>query len=344
MCSKTFLPWVWLGAALLAGAARGQTVVLEENVASANDYVALSEVARLEGGSGATLSRFAEIYLGPVPGVYDREFIRSRMSRHGFDVAGLVFAGAEAVRVEHARSSAPARLPGSDPKAAGISVREDSRKLVERAVEDHVRQWVGNRVEDAEVEVGRIDWPQGISAGDRIESAWVAEEGVPERGNALFHVRVRTSEGRTFDVSVEASPRYYVRQIVARTDLAKGRVLVRSDLSSRIVATDDPIAGETSDPDALVGKRLAAPVTAGKPVLFARVEAVPVVRKGSRVRVIYRGDGFTIESIAKAQEDAAIGDAVLVQNPSSRKEFRARAIGPGTVEISASEPTGNNER
>jgi flagella basal body P-ring formation protein FlgA len=68
------------------------------------------------------------------------------------------------------------------------------------------------------------------------------------------------------------------------------------------------------------------------------VETVPVVRRGRRVRVVYRGRGFTLETSARALGDGTIGEWIEIENQTSRKRLRALVLGPGTVLIDATHP------
>ena len=322
----------------LAGAASGQTVVLAEKASCPNDFVALAEVAELRGADARLAAKFGEIYLGAVPGVYDRDVVRARMARYGFDGAAIRFEGAGTVRVEKGTAPRVAAIPASTaggPAPARSPRASEADRLVLRAVDDHVRRWVGERVDDATFELDSIDWPDGAPEATNLESAWVERE-EPGNPTTRLTVQVKAARGAVSVAIVRARVRYFTQQIVARTDLPSGRILGATDFSTRIAAVVDPANQTPLAKEALLGRRLVRALREGEPIGLGHVETVPIVERGKLVRILYRGEGFSIEATGKAEGDAGIGEWVMVRNvkSDSRKQpIRARAIGPGTVEV-----------
>ena len=80
----------------------------------------------------------------------------------------------------------------------------------------------------------------------------------------------------------------------------------------------------------LVARR---PLRAGSVVSLRDVTAPMVIKAGDLVTLTYENDGITLSLQAKAMAAAALGDAVMVENPTSRKVVQAVASGPGTAVV-----------
>lgn len=72
---------------------------------------------------------------------------------------------------------------------------------------------------------------------------------------------------------------------------------------------------------------------AGTPIFEGDIEAVPVVAKGSRIDLIYRGTAIRLSVVAKAMEDGRVGEVIPVRNLQSKRQVYATVLDDSTVII-----------
>lgn len=85
--------------------------------------------------------------------------------------------------------------------------------------------------------------------------------------------------------------------------------------------------------DQLQGQVLNRPLAAGALLLSTALAAERVVRRGQAVTLISGSGAFQVRAQGKALSDAAVGDALRVENPSSRRVVQGRVQTDGTVQI-----------
>lgn len=72
---------------------------------------------------------------------------------------------------------------------------------------------------------------------------------------------------------------------------------------------------------------------AGTPIFEGDLEAVPVVAKGSRIDLVYKGTSIRLSVIAKAMEDGRVGEVIPVRNLQSKRQVYATVLDDSTVII-----------
>lgn len=72
---------------------------------------------------------------------------------------------------------------------------------------------------------------------------------------------------------------------------------------------------------------------AGTPIFEGDLETVPVISKGSRVDLIFKGSAIRLTVVAKAMEDGRIGDMIPVRNLQSKRQVYATVLDDSTVVI-----------
>ena len=94
-----------LGLFLGTPVASAQTITLQTSAATERSHVTLGEVARIVSDDPSVTAGLAGIFLGKVPGSYDREWIRLRLSQSGVKTQDLRFEGAPSVQVRRGTSA-----------------------------------------------------------------------------------------------------------------------------------------------------------------------------------------------------------------------------------------------
>jgi len=117
--------------------------------------------------------------------------------------------------------------------------------------------------------------------------------------------------------------------VTASSTLKRGSQLSASDL----VIKD---AGGVAKADILaeyVGKELARTIYNGSPIRQNDVKEPVMVRRNSRVNMIYRLGRLEITATGRALQEGALGDMVTVINLDSRKKVDGVVTARGTVEM-----------
>lgn len=106
-----------------------------------------------------------------------------------------------------------------------------------------------------------------------------------------------------------------------------GEILSASDLvwSDGAVAPLDAVA----DAEQAIGKAAKRPLRMGAAAAQHDLGAPRVIKRDEMVQVAFAEEGVSLTLTGKALGDAAVGEAVSVLNPSSRKVLEATASGPG---------------
>ena len=108
--------------------------------------------------------------------------------------------------------------------------------------------------------------------------------------------------------------------------LAAGELVQPEDLVWAKIAAAPSDA--PSDADQVIGLAARRPLRAGAAVSLRDITAPQVIKTGDTVAVVYEADGVTLTLQGKAMGSAALGEAVTIQNTSSKKAIQALASGP----------------
>jgi len=137
-----------------------------------------------------------------------------------------------------------------------------------------------------------------------------------------------------------------IRRIVVRggapgASAARGNVEVltyaRSLSAGEIVQPQDLVWGKAAaapndapgDAEAIIGLAAKRPLRAGAAVSARDVSAPQVIKAGELITVLYENDGVSLALQGKAMTSASQGEALSVQNTTSKKMIQAVASGPG---------------
>lgn len=146
-----------------------------------------------------------------------------------------------------------------------------------------------------------------------------------------------------------------LRRIVVRggspsavgTTSTRGNVEVltyaRSLSAGEIVQPQDLIWGKAAaapsdapnDAEAIIGLAAKRPLRAGAAVSARDVSAPQVIKAGELITVMYEDGGISLSLQGKAMAAAGVGEALTVQNTTSKKMIQAVASGPGQAAVGA---------
>ena len=147
------------------------------------------------------------------------------------------------------------------------------------------------------------------------------------RGYVLY------GNNRRFGISARARITASATRVVAVTDLSAGET-VREDQvrleTFDTFALDDRPARRLEE---VVGFIARARIRAGSTVLRNQLNRAPEITRGDAVQVEVTAGGAHLAFEGKAQSNGTTGAVILVKNPSSGKDFRARVTGKGKVSV-----------
>jgi flagella basal body P-ring formation protein FlgA len=120
-------------------------------------------------------------------------------------------------------------------------------------------------------------------------------------------------------------------RVIPVDDIGSGRQLDRSML--RVETRDEHPWAEASPAsiEEVAGKTLRRPVRAGAVIRSSWLESPKAVLRGETVEVESREGAAVVQVPGQAQASGAIGQTILVLNPTSKKRFSARVVGRGKV-------------
>ena len=123
-----------------------------------------------------------------------------------------------------------------------------------------------------------------------------------------------------------------VTRVVSSEDLKPGRTLDAAllHIDSREEFPSPGYAASIAEVAGMVARRS---IAAGAPLRAEWLEAAKVIARGDAVQVeiVNGGAHLTLDGVAASS--GAIGDTILVLNPDSKRQFRARVQSPGKVVV-----------
>lgn len=183
-----------------------------------------------------------------------------------------------------------------------------------RSVQLLVESALGGLGTRVEVSVGEIDPHGRLAPCARMEPFLPA--GARVWGRTL--VGVRCVEGAAWTTTVPVHVRVWGPAVVAARPLAAGETVTPESVAVEEVELTREPPGLLPDPAQATGKVLLRAVGAGQPLRREALRAPLVVGQGDTVKLVYRGEGFTVTMDARALAAAADGQSVRVQTPSGR--------------------------
>lgn len=155
---------------------------------------------------------------------------------------------------------------------------------------------------------------------------------LPSENSATMSAKV-SCDTPSWSLYVPVHLHAWVEAVVAAANLVPNRALSARDLT---LGRIDMFAGRNgilTDPHLAEGKILRAGLQMGAPILSPLLDLPITVHRGQRIVMTLTDPVMTIKTTGLALEDGRIGDNIEVQNPESRKTFRATVASDGGVEL-----------
>ena len=169
----------------------------------------------------------------------------------------------------------------------------------------------GLEVEASGKGAGKLVAPSSISPAD--ERVALRFEG-PAGDRSVVYLKVRWSQPI----------------IVAAHDLKRGTIIALEDLLVDVVALSRNCR-YASSPDEVLGSTLNRDLERAEALTVDDFKRLPLVERGTIVRLVYKAGGLVVEMPGKALEDGFKGEGVKVRNERTKKVIVGIVAGDGFV-------------
>jgi len=152
-------------------------------------------------------------------------------------------------------------------------------------------------------------------------------------GGRNFAARVSCMEGAQWTLYVPVSVDVYGDVVIANRDIARGEILQAQDLNTQRINVSNLSMSYSTEPSSLVGKEVKRTLPAGTPIRVGDLREPDIIKKGDRVKVVYRGDNLLVSSVGTAMANGTMGTSIRILNTKSQRVIDARVTGPGEAEV-----------
>ena len=234
----------------------------------------------------------------------------------------LVLLGASA-------SAAPAGAQdaaGAAPEGDSIAATPLADQVLQLATDSTSELLPGARVE---IEIGRLNPRLRLAPCEHVQP--YLPPGTRLWGKA--RVGLRCTRGATlWNVYLPITVHVYGPGLVAASDLRAGSVLTPADLRPAEIDLAAEPGTPPADRQALVGRKLARPLSEGQALRAAHLKPRVWFSAGESVRVTAAGNGFSVRSRGEALTPGIEGQFARVRTESGRI-INAAAVGENEVEV-----------
>lgn len=210
----------------------------------------------------------------------------------------------------------------------GAPARAADAEPIQRAVADYLRIQNKGLPGLARYTIGAIN-VGGLSTGCRNLDVTM-DAGAPPWGRT--HVKVRCTEGATWNLYVPVQINVAVDYLVSARPLRAGQLIVEADIARRQGDLADLPAGVLTDPAQALGQSSKVSLPADRPLRADMLRQPLVVQQGQSVKVVSGGDGFQVASEGRALNNAALGQVVQVRLASGQV-ISGIARSDGTIRV-----------
>lgn len=145
-------------------------------------------------------------------------------------------------------------------------------------------------------------------------------------------VGVRCAAPSAWTVYIQSQVSVLGNYVAAAVPLAQGQSIEDAQLAMMQGELTALPAGIATDKAQLVGKSSSLSISAGTPLRVDMVKAKPVILQGQLVKLVTRGNGFSVSAEGKAAGSAAEGQVVAVRTGNGQQISGIARLG-GLVEV-----------
>jgi len=307
-----------VGILLATGALRAATVTIAESVTVSGAQVLLRDVAVIE-ATAAETTALCDVVLTSAPSLGQQKeltlgMIRMRLRQYYLNPDTITFHGATTVHIQRALPPATAETP------TALAVRWLRSQLPAPATGE-------------EVSITPLpDFTATTPPADGVTWA-CADAGGNVPGVRAVRVMAMSAGTCAWQTVVRVQMQRALPALVVRRALPHGVQVTAADVAVERCEVPEGAEIPLRDLLAFSGYHTTATLTVGHP-LYAHDLAPPtVVKARDRVKVTARCGTLTLNLIATACEDGAVGQLIHLRNAQSNREIQARVTAPDAAEI-----------
>lgn len=309
----------------------------------------LGELAEILSSDPAETSRLAAIELGPAPPPGQQRFVRVREIQDALwaqrvNLLEHQFSGYGLIAVTRAVEQPPRPIV----EKARPVVDKDSSTSNTRKATEQVQQALAGYLRSRGAEAGKIEFqlsdPQVravLASGKALSFSGGMPPWTRQQRLELILGGPESESRSPLDVRVSSS----VAVVVPLRTLPRGAVVRPEDV--QVTQTTFATAAPRELPSSLeevVGRETTRALPEGKPLSSDALRTPILVRRGDMVTVVAQAPGVKVKSVARARDDAGLGQPITLESIPDRKTLLARVTGPQEAEVSASSAPPNADR
>ncbi len=127
--------------------------------------------------------------------------------------------------------------------------------------------------------------------------------------------------------------------LVAARDLPRNQTIRESDLKLTDFTGVLRASKPTDQPSDVLGRETTRPIPAGQVIDVSQLQRPVLIRRNDTVTVLSRSAGVEVRTQAKATEDGALGDLIVLESPGNKQKYSARVAAVQLAEVYASGAT-----
>jgi flagella basal body P-ring formation protein FlgA len=151
-------------------------------------------------------------------------------------------------------------------------------------------------------------------------------------GSSRFSIIFRIDGNVVKNMSVRGKIEALAQVVIAAGPLKRGEILRPQHLNTAMMDISS-INNPGMAVEEFIGKKLTRNLRAGAPVLLSMVEALPIVQRGERVKIVVNSGALHLTATGLAHSDGIMHQMIRVQNINSNKIIYCRVAAPGLVEV-----------
>ena len=321
-----------LGMSLSAGgSAPAAEFRLRAECRSSGALVTLGDVAEIYATDRRQADSLAAIELFPAPVAPRQRFVRLReiedlLLLRGVKLSEHRFSGASQVAVRG--NGEPARGEREPPLPSAAATR------AARRIQDALLRYLQERVaadSSWNMEI-KLSESQTRWAADPTRTISITGGHSPWTGGQRFEVTVALPNGPV-QFPLEARITVPPGVVVAARSLRVGEILRATDVRLQPITSREERTEAIYSIDEVIGMQTTRGSSRGQVLQKKSLRPPLLVRRNDPVVVHARSSGIHVQTMARARNDGALGEAISVESLSDRRRYLARVVGVREVEV-----------
>ncbi len=189
-----------------------------------------------------------------------------------------------------------------------------------------------NNLPEAEIRFipNSLPLPFVLPTGDLTQEVIPSNPGIlsSSRFSIIFRVDNKVVKNMSVLGKIEA-----LAPVVVSTGSLKRGTILRPENLTKTAMDIGTMNSPGFDMDNFIGKKLNRSLRAGTPVLLSMVEALPIIQRGERVKIVINSGALHLTATGLAHSNGILNQMIRVQNINSNKIIYCRVAAPGLVEV-----------